>query len=698
MRGLRAAGLVLACLVALGAATGATGAKPKPKKPKPPAIRLNTKYPDVLVLMTPAYRLILSKENGELLELYDRRAGERVLLGQNGCLWNAKQTSGVAVGGCSFDRTGQNGFSYRWSRATSTLTLSYGGEASDAGIDATVLLTAHNDSVDLRLTIDSNLPLPVSAVLFPADLYGNAGRIDAGYMPTFLPGLRLLPGFFSGPHKNVETYPSRWAFADVVAADFVKAHFALYSANPAPAPLAPVDLGFVRNVDPAPCSGDRFCITHVFQTWVQSGETWQSPTITMRVGGSIEKSLAAYRKDNGIDAYPSLADKVGSRIDTLVRAPLIKADLWKGLPEFQFWGQYLRRLPSPALVHPVAFQSGGFDESHPDFLPPDPRWGSSEELNRMAADARSLGQLVMPYLNVSWWDTTAPSVRALPAPLEPKDIAVQNVRGQPVTEQFGPHDGYVVSPHAPAVRKRIDGLFEEWKTDVPADCLFFDQIGARPWRRDFNPAAPTSLAYYDGWLSLFAPYANRCVMAEDGWDRLAATFSGFHGGVLQMSRQFEWPNDHWGQGNWEPYPIAGRLFGDKVLMYQHDLYEPTMTTDPETLMFNIAFGFVLSYAWNGETDSLGSPWVTLVGQVQRTLGPYYAGKALTAYRRLAPGVTESVFEGGFSVVANWNRGAVEVEGRTIAPLGFLAKAGDGTVLAATFGSAWSAVTFPAGAR
>ena len=107
-------------------------------------------------------------------------------------------------------------------------------------------------------------------------------------------------------------------------------------------------------------------------------------------------------------------------------------------------------------------------------------------------NARSLGQLVMRYLNVSWWDTTAPCVQGLPSPLEPKDIAVQNLRGNPVTEQFGPHDGYIVSPHVSAVRKWIQGVFEEWNTDVPVDCLF-DQIGARPWRRDFNPVAPSLL-------------------------------------------------------------------------------------------------------------------------------------------------------------------------------------------------------------
>jgi hypothetical protein len=186
-------------------------------------------------------------------------------------------------------------------------------------------------------------------------------------------------------------------------------------------------------------------------------------------------------------------------------------------------------------------------------------------------------------------------------------------------------------------------------------------------------------------------------MAEDGWDRLAESFVGFHGGVLQMSRQFEWPNLHWGQGNWEPYPIADWLFHDKVLLYQHDLYEPTMTADPEVLTFNLAFGFVLSYAWDGEAGSLDSPWLDLVGRVQRTLGPLYAGRRLVSYRALSPGVTETVFEGGFSVVANWNDSAsADVGGQTIAPLGFLARAADGKVLAATFGPTWSGVSFAAG--
>src|SRR3712207_6908139 len=43
-------------------------------------------------------------------------------------------------------------------------------------------------------------------------------------------------------------------------------------------------------------------------------------------------------------------------------------------------------------------------------------------------------------------------------------------------------------------------LLDAFRTDVPADCLFFDQLGARPWQRDLSSSAPSPEAYYDGWL------------------------------------------------------------------------------------------------------------------------------------------------------------------------------------------------------
>ena len=212
---------------------------------------------------------------------------------------------------------------------------------------------------------------------------------------------------------------------------------------------------------------------------------------------------------------------------------------------------------------------------------------------------------------------------------------------------------------------------DDWRTRVPADCVFLDQVGARPWLRDFNPASPSPLAYDDGWLAFIATYRDRCVMVEDGWDRLARDSVGFHGSLLMMSRELGLPDQLFGAGNWEPYPLADWLFHDKVLLYQHDLFEGTMAIDDEVITWNMAFGLVSSYSWDAGTG----PWLELVAELQRTLGPHYAGVPLAGYRSLAEDVTESRF-GDLTVVANLSSSTFTIDGYDVAPRGFLARTPD----------------------
>ena len=690
---------VAALTAALAVAIVLPGGAPARLAPEQPAGAQLVVRPAGLVLQTPAYQLVLSRQTGALLAIVDRISGTRLVQGQNGCQWGARSTpDGGYIGGCAFVPQKAGRFSYRWNADAGTLTLTYlGDEAQDRNTNAVVTITPSEDHVDLRMALENHRGQTIVNVNFPSDLYVDAGSVQAGYAPNFLPGVRLGRGFFSRVGDNVERYPSRWAFADYLALDVGRSSFALYSVNPAPAPLAPVDLGFLRNGLPAPCSSADVCVTHLFHTWIRDGESWRSPVVRLRFGQTVRQTILAYRSENGIDDYPSLREKLGeSRLDTLARAPLIKADETRGLPPFRLWAPELDRLPSPALVHPVAFQAGGFDENDPDFLPPDAQWGTTAELSAAVEAAHARGQLVMPYLNMSWWDDGSPTVLGLPPPLTLRDVSTQDSQGRPVSEAYGPHVGYLVSPTVPFVRDRVARLFEEWRSDVPADCLFFDQIGARMWRYDFNPTEPTPLAYDDGWLALMQPYRDRCLMMEDGWDRLAASSSGFMGGALLMQREFAEPDTKWGPGNWEPYPLADWLLGDKVLLYQHDLYEGTMTDDPEVLTFNEAFGFVLSFEWNGTTDSLSSPWLELVGRLQRTLGPYYAGAQLTAFDDVAPGVTRSTFADGYTVIANWTGSVYETGGYGIAPDGFLARTEDGSVLAGAFASTFAGAPLPPG--
>jgi hypothetical protein len=543
----------------------------------------------------------------------------------------------------------------RWDRKASRLTLT--------SASATVELRARPTFFDLRLRL-VNTGKVRTAVGFPS-FVADSASVGAGYAPNVLPGVKLGPAFFSRVGNNAEIYPSRWAFADYLGLDLAGTHVALYSI--VPGPIRPVLAGFAHTAT-GRCSGTTFCVVHDFQTWIKRGARWESPVVRVRIGGDVRSTVLSYRTDSGIAAYPSLQDKLGSRLATLAQAPLIKTNLALLGP---FGGLDLSQLPSPVLLHPVGYQPGGHDVNVPDVLPPDSRLGTSADFRALIDRAHARGDVVMPYDNFSWWDPNSPTMKRS----QPKAVAVLDQRGTPSSVDYNDRTGVIVSAASPGVRARVAQQLEAWRTDVPADCLFLDQIGARPWLRDFNASAPTPESYYDSWLTLLAPYAGRCLMVEDGWDRLARDFVGFHGSALMMERELHYPDQIFGEGNWEPFPLATWLFHDKVLMYEHDLYDGTMAIDREVLTWNLAFGMVSSYSWDAGTG----PWLTLVAELQRLLGPHYAGLPLDEYRELSPGVTQSRF-GDLTVVANRSAAPVTVDGYAIAPKGYLARTP--TVLAA----------------
>jgi hypothetical protein len=623
-----------------------------------------------LVVKAPGYRVVLSDTNGRILEVDDARG--RKLLGSSwGCLWWLNPDHhATSVGGCSFHPRS------RWDARASTLTLTYGSLA-------VVTLHARATYFDLRLRIANGAPIR-DHVRFPAGLAGDTRTVQAGYAPDVLPGVKLKPAFFSRVGNPVQIYPSRWAFADYLALDSNGGHVALYSVNRGP--IAPVSFGFLHLGGTAPCSGRVYCLLHQFETWVEPHARWTSPVVRVRVGENAQQTILDYRRDNGIGAYPSLASKLGQRLDVLSRAPLVKADVARLQLPFTKWTPSLQRLPSPILLHPVAYQPGGHDTGDPDFLPPDPAWGTTADLAALVAGAHARGDLFMPYDNLSWWDPSSPSLQAT----TPTAVGALDDTGAPQTIDYGDHEGVIVSPFAPAVRARTVQELDAWRS-VGADCVFLDQLGARPWLRDFNPAAPTPLAYDDGWLSLLAPYSGRCLMAEDGWDRLAQDVVGFHGGLLMMQRELAYVDHYFGAGNWEPYPLATWLLHDKVLMYQHDLYPLTMAIDGEVMTWNMAFGLVNSFEWQLGDEQ--DPWLELADRLQQDFGPHYAGVPLASFVQLAPGVTRSVF-GDLTVEANLSPQTYD----GIASDGFLARTADGSLTAQALpGGHWLIIERGAGA-
>jgi len=234
----------------------------------------------------------------------------------------------------------------------------------------------------------------------------------------------------------------------------------------------------------------------------------------------------------------------------------------------------------------------------------------------------------------------------------------------------------------------------QWETEVPVDCVLEDQIGARSWQRDYNPAAPDVLSYSSGWYAHTQAYTGQCLMTELGWDRLANTEVGFHGSVLVG---FMDGDGRWGAGNWSVYPLFGMLAGDKTLLYQHDLAHETMTDNKPVLTFNMSYGYMLSYNWmSADLTPANTPWFDIALSFQEAVASQYAGKQITSFSQPGPGLTQTGYD-HLSVLANWDTAATyPTQGYEIAPQGFLAIDSDNSLLAGIFSGQFNGQALSAG--
>ncbi len=641
--------------------------------------------PNVMKLgNTSFYEIGLRMSNGSIAYLIDKSSGQSLTHGSRyEQLWGAVFPSAPVnyIGGASYHSTAKNKFSYQWNETAETLTLFYTPDSSTPQrVTAEVMITASPEAYfDLRLHLKNEWGYTLDYALFPSDLVFKEAEVETALLPI-LPGIVLESSFFSQGRSYGARYPGGGVFADYVFIQHRNGALALYSLyNDGPVPI--VDFGYVHD--------DQFIaqstfLTHNFRIALAHGEEWTGPVVRMRVSESLPKTIAAFRDDNGLARFPSVAQKHGADFQRAAQSPLLKADFVQlagppfNLPKFTAYDSLLAQLPSPALLHPVAFQPGGFDNNYPDFLPPNPDFGTKEELRALFQKAQALGMLAMPYINPTWWDDESPTLKNLPPPLMINDIAVLDKNGNLVYERYGPNGGYVVSPCAPFVQERVDRLLREMAEDLPSDFVFEDQIGARPVGSDF--AAP--LTYMQGWLEHTRAHAAKRLATEQGYDRLLETGIAFHGSALLNDRRGEL-DQWWGAGNWRYYPLISLMAHDKVLLYQHDLAEETMTHDKATLIWNLAFGYMLSYdLFTGQMEA--PAWRELAAIFQKHVASRYAGESMTDYFNLEQEVTQSNFA-SVTVVTNWSASAsYAIASHMLPPQGMVVTSNDGKLTAGIF--------------
>ncbi|GEM_PF-3159504 len=626
------------------------------------------------------YELGLNKNRGELKYILDKSSGDTLSLGsQWSRLWALTfpqaPNPDVAPDMVGFWPDGANDFKYQWNPESNELKLFYRGDTSAAqylNVTATITVSP-NSWFDVRLKVTNHWGYDLQRVAFPNNLRWKIAAGDKLLLPFSYPGIQFngvsllngqaADGYYPGDfHAGLSVLAQKNSYVSV---------YSLHSDS-----LRPEFFGWMPFDDPL--SSANVVSEREYPVFVKNGADWTSPRIRFRLGENFKQAILDYRNDNGIDGYPSLRSKVAASAQKLFQSPLYYLEYEKNiLTPFAEYADSIQNYPNPALVCLSGFQTGGRYGNHPDYLPPDDRWGSQENLKQFITALHSQGKWVMPFIAPMWWNENSPTVQNIS---DISAVAQLNPEGQPERAQKDSYRGYYVCPYAPQVQSKLSTVFDELKRDMGFDMMFEAEIGSRSAETDKNAAEPAPTAYDEGWLEHTHVYRDSLLIVQGGYDRLAANVIGFTGTVYSDGPS-EWDN-RFGAGNWQPYPMATYLYHDKILQYAP---LDRQTGDQQALAWNLFYGMQL----NGtlyDTDNperLGHGWFNVLNLFQKYVGSELAGQTLTEFKEIDTDVLQNSFA-DFSVVRNNTKSGYAVGEQSVSAQGILVAANDGHLLAGIF--------------
>ncbi len=620
------------------------------------------------------YEVALSIRDGGFVYILDKSTGEHVSKGNRASnLWVAPLDNGQVVESSTY----ADHFSQTWDEVNGMLTLSYTG---DLAVQVSITVS-EAPTLKLQASVTNNTGATVSDFQFPGHLKFTQAEVQDALLPM-MPGALIDKGFFSKGRSYISLYPGVM-FADYLSLNSTQGNLTMYTQRGQV--VQPTLIGFEHLGD----EPDYTVLTHKYQTWILSGVTWTSPWVVINIGQDYRDTIIGYRADNGIDQYKSLETKLGNLAESYFQAPIYKMDVAALRMTFaDLQTQAISALNFPGIVHLVAFQPRGHDKNYPDFIPPDTKWGTTDDLIALVNAIHENGSLAVPYTNFSWWDSNGPTLGKLPPETALNSlINIKDSHGLPGFESYGPNSGFVMNLHNAFVTDKISNQHDILINTIGVDAIFEDQWGARSTPYDFNPAGletyDPSTAYFEGILKHYLEHADNHLMTEIGIDVLAEN------GIAFMGTNYLW--DMLGYrsataGVTTYYPMAGMLLRDKVLFYQHDLAAETWTKNKDMLRWNLAQGYNLSNAFLDPNGGLNmeNPWLNLIGVFQKYVLANYSDELIASYETVRDRVTRTSFL-SYTVYANWDTERPYLNGDfALPPGGVMTQANDGSVTAGVF--------------
>lgn len=428
---------------------------------------------------------------------------------------------------------------------------------------------------------------------------------------------------------------------------------------------------------------------HICRKWfkyIEKGKNGRTPSVRFVFGNDIQEDIDNYRRENKIGK--PLKEKVSMKI----------LDLWKSSILIKYGGSSLKqqirdvdKLPSPSLVYVTNFLKGGFDKQYPNFLPPNPKYGTMNDFLKLSARFKERGMLFMPYTNLTWWCDNPKGEWF--EKCGSKALSIDD-KGHFHKEVYGNCIGWSVSPwHSDVVSIGVKASSEF--AEAGAEVLFQDQSGARGAKRlkfDFNPAAPSPDSYVQGFINLSKNIASiRPLATEHGYDHMIAAQSEFCGLAFRTIPFDEMP---WLVGNWlvryqdmfnpedyEVYPLAQMVAKGDVFFANH--LGDAIATYPSGVSWLLSLGYQLFVTVRaGEITENNITYMNMLSDLQKNVSRYYMGTPLSSFKYILGSGHEGVIKtqyGELTIIANFTQFPFLVnEGKknkkiVIAPGGFYAR-------------------------
>jgi hypothetical protein len=636
----------------------------------------------VLRIRGRAFELTLRRDTGAILSLVDPRKGTPISAGsRHGVLWGALFDDGTYLGSTYDGASGAHRpfrVIPRWDAESQSLTIDYLWKGPERKLDAQVTLKpVDGHTFDLSIVIDNHTGKTLRRVLLPSDLMfyqassGSSGAVRRGYGSFIMPGSQFAAADFENIHVQAET-GSVHAPDHFLHLELGGSQLAVYPVTGRDDPPLQSAFGLHANDEPGQPPGTFFMVNQL-KTLAGSGR-YQSPTMRIRVGQEVTRTVLHSRVDKGVGAYPNLADKVGRALPLFKQATMVK--IWGN---FRDLAARLDQFPAPTLFHFVGITPGGHDRYYP-MLVLDPNLGTWDDLRAFVDAAHARGHLVSTYTNKMWWSEPGPGFDSPHPGSTNHDLAVHTAEGSSLRASYSGVQGRFVSQQTPYAQEVTRKMMDRLRA-AGIDMVFGDQEGAHPIDEDWNPAEPHPLAFHGGYVGSAEVYRDMAPSTEFGSLRLARSMAAFYG----SRGWFDWDGP---QNPGRAWPYAQMLLGGKVLLSNHNLADPTFATSPRQLTRNLAMGLgsLLHYEW--VLDPANRTWRDVVFAMQQAVSARTVGQRMSSFEEPRPGLSRSTF-GKIEVFANLTEAASSLQefratDCRVAANAFLARSRDGDLVAGGF--------------